>query len=235
MKMRVAFSFLVLALALSGPNLQAVAEPSAPVAEWIDDFDSPTLDSRWLWVNEDPSHWSLTERPGFMRITAQDGGQNLLLQNAPTDDYAVETRLLFEPTQNIQRAGLLLFQDFDNSFSLMRAFCGFPPGCVDNGIYFDHVEAGQPVGSNFAMTTSVTGEAYLRVERLGNAYTGYVSEDGEHWTLVGTHVAGVGFAPSMIGLFANYSSLGAGEIPADFDSFTLREDSERVYLPFISR
>jgi len=235
MMIRVASLFLVLVLALSGPYLQATAEPSAPVAEWADDFDSPALDSRWFWVNEDPSHWSLTERPGFMRITAQDGGQNLLLQDAPTADYAVETRLLFEPTQNIQRAGLLLHKDGNNLLSLMRAFCGFTPGCVDNGIYFDHIEAGQPVGSNFAMTTSVTGEAYLRVVRHGSAYTGYVSEDGEHWTLVGTHVAGVGFVPSMVGLFANYSQLGAGEIPADFDYFALREHSERVYLSFISR
>ena len=111
MKIRVAFSFLVLAVALSVLGLTAVAEPSAPAGGWTDDFDSPTLDSRWFWVNEDPSHWSLTERPGFMRITAQEGGENLLLQAAPADDYVIETRLLFEPTQNIQRAGLFIFQD----------------------------------------------------------------------------------------------------------------------------
>ena len=98
-------------------------------------------------MNEDPSHWSLTERPGFMRITAQDGGQNLLLQGALTGDYAVETHLLFEPTHNIQRVGLLLTQDGANHLWLMRAFCGYPGGCVGNGIYFDHIEAGQPVGA----------------------------------------------------------------------------------------
>jgi len=232
MKIHVVSSFLVLAFALSALTLTTAAEPSAPVAGWTDDFGSPTLDSRWFWVNEDPSHWSLTARPGFMRITAQDGGQNLLLQGAPAGDYVVETRLLFEPTQNIQRAGLLLRKDGDNSLWLMRAFNVWGAG---NGIYFDHIEAGQPVGGNFGMTTAVTGEAYLRVVRLGNAYTGYVSEDGEHWTLVGTHVAGIGFVPTVVGLAANYTPLGAGEIPADFDYFALREYSERVHLPFISR
>jgi xylan 1,4-beta-xylosidase len=235
MKIRVASSFLVLALALSALNRTAAAEPLAPAGGWTDDFDSPTLDGRWFWVNEDPSHWSLTERPGFMRIIAQEGGKNVLLQAASADDYVVEMRLLFEPTQNIQRAGLLLFQDFDNSLWLMRAFCGYPGGCVGNGIYFDHIESSQPVGSNFAMATSGSGEAYLRVVRVGKAYTGYVSEDGEHWTLVGTHVAGAGFVPPTVGLAANYSTIGAGEIPADFDYFALREYSERVYLPFISR
>jgi beta-xylosidase len=232
MKIHLASSFLVLALVLSALNLSAAAEPSAPAAGWIDDFDSPTLDSRWFWVSEDPSHWSLTAQPGFMRITTQEGGQNLLLQGAPAGDYVVETRLLFEPSESIQRAGLLLIQDGDNSLWLMRAYNGFGAG---NAIYFDHKEAGQPVGSNFEMTTSVTGEAYLRVVRLGNAYTGYVSEDGEYWTLVGTHVAGAGFVPTVVGLAANYTALGAGEIPADFDYFALREYSERVHLPFISR
>jgi hypothetical protein len=98
MKIRFASSFLVLTLALSALNLTAAAEPSTPAAGWTDDFDSPTLDSRWFWLDEDPTHWSLTARPGFMRIIPQEGGKNVLLQAAPADDYVIETRLLFEPT-----------------------------------------------------------------------------------------------------------------------------------------
>jgi beta-xylosidase len=236
MKIRVAFSFLVLAVALSVLVLTAVAEPSAPAGGWADGFDIPTLDSRWFWVNEDPSHWSLTERPGFMRITAQEGGKNVLLQAAPADDYVIETRLLFEPTQNIQRAGLFIFQDWDNSLALIRAYCDYgPPSCPGNAIYFDHVEAGQGVGSNFATTTPYTSDTYLRIVRQGQEYTGYVSEDDVHWTLIGTHVTEADFAPTAIGLRADYASLGAGEIPADFDHFRLNLLTELVMLPFIAR
>lgn len=34
---------------------------------FIDYFNSPELDSCWFWIREDNTHWSLTERPGWMR------------------------------------------------------------------------------------------------------------------------------------------------------------------------
>ena len=60
---------------------------------FVDNFDGPELDSCWLWVREDTSHWSLTERPGWMRIKTQPGriyyglGQNYLLRSRPTGDF----------------------------------------------------------------------------------------------------------------------------------------------------
>ena len=56
---------------------------------WRDDFDSPTLAPRWFWVREEPSHWSLSANPGYLRITTQAGGvysdtndqKNILLTN----------------------------------------------------------------------------------------------------------------------------------------------------------
>ena len=144
-----------------------------------------------------------------------------------------KTRLLFEPTQNIQRAGLFLIQDGDNKLELIRGYCDFgPPGCPGNAIFFDYAKDGA-AGNNFATTTAATGEAYLRIVRQGRAYTGYVSGDGVHWTLVGTHIAAADFAPIGVGLFANYTPLGAGEIPADFDYFTWNELSQHIYLPSI--
>lgn len=238
MQPRVAAGILILALALGALALPVAADPVGPAAAWTDDFDNPTLDPSWFWINEDPTHWSLTARPGFMRIIAQEGGNNILLQAAPAGDTTIETRLLFEPAHNIQRAGLFLLQDFDNSLTLMRAYCNYgSPGCPGNAIFFDHIEAGQPVGSNYAMTTSATGEAYLRIIARGRAYSGYVSEDGVHWTLVGTHVVAADFAPAAVGLMANYTALSpdTGEIPADFDYFAWRELSQRLYLPLIMR
>jgi beta-xylosidase len=236
MKARIPAAVLVLAFALGALALPAVAHLAVCAASWTDTFDGPTLDSRWFWLNEDPTHWSLTARPGFMRIIAQTGMNNFLLQAEPAGDYIVETRVLFEPAYNIQRAGLVLIEDGENSLWLMRAFCSYgPPGCPGNAIYFDHGEGGVPVGGNFAMTTTSTDEAYLRIVRHGRAYTGYVSEDGVHWTLVGTHITGAGFAPVGVGVAANYTPLDAGEIPADFDYFTWTELPQRLYLPLIMR
>jgi hypothetical protein len=224
MKQRIAFVLVALALPLSIWTFPALAAPGAPEATaWTDDFDSPTLDPRWFWLNEDPTHWSLTARPGFMRVTAQEGWTNLLLQAVPAGDYVVETHLLFEPTQNIQRAGLFLLQNGDNNLFLMRAFCGYGgPGCPGNAIFLDIMEDGAPVESVVPMTTVSTNEAYLRVVKKAQAYTAYISGDGAQWTLMSTHVAGADFAPTAIGLMADYTGQGAGEIPADFDYFSLK-------------
>ncbi len=72
---------------------------------FIDNFDSPELDSCWSWVSEDTSHWSLTERQGWMRIVTQEGyqqvGENLLLRQRPEGNFRVETKLSLHSTKSI--------------------------------------------------------------------------------------------------------------------------------------
>ncbi len=222
----------------------ASAAPSATLTyTWTDDFSTSTLDTHWSWVREDATHWSLTEHPGFLRITTQQGGllgpggdaKNLLVRDAPVGGFEIETRVFFTPTENFQIAGLLVYQDDDNFLMLGRAYCGFVPPCVGNGIYFDHEEQGNFVGSNYAMTTTLLGEAYLRIVRHGTVYTGYVSENGTNWTLVGAHTVVSGLVPSKVGLAAEPSYQDVTEIPADFDYLRLDDNSYRVLLPLMLR
>jgi beta-xylosidase len=240
--MRIKLAFIVgamtAALGVAGLVLVTLslagAAPLAPSAStWTDDFDASSLDGRWSWTYEDPTHWSLFARPGFLRITTQQENRNLLLQNAPAGDLKIQTRVLFTPTENFQQAGLLVYQDDSNQMALIRAFCDrAPPACVSNGIYFDRVEGGIPVGGSFPMTTAAQGEAYLRLIRKGSVYTGSFSTDGESWTLVGTHTAS--FTATRIGLSAR-NFTGAAEIPADFDFFRLDDNSFQVLLPLVIR
>jgi beta-xylosidase len=187
-----------------------------------DDFSGTMLDPLWSWVNEDASQWSLTARPGFLRIMTHNGpvgAKNLLLQTAPRGDYAFTTRLSFWPTQNYQFAGLVLWQDADNYLMLGRAYCDSPPPvCVGNGIYFDHIEADTYVGDNFSTSTIGQAEAYLRVIRRGSSYSGYYSEDGLNWTSIGSHTPSAGIELSSIGLTAAQDQHDI-QIPADFDFF----------------
>ena len=191
-----------------------------------DDFSAATLDARWWWVNPDPAKWSLTARPGFLRILTSSesvAGKNLALQNAPTGDYTVQTRLLFTPTTNYQKAGIVVYRDNANYLVLARQYCNEPaPTCVGNGIYFDRMEGGTGVGSNYALSTTKTGEAYLRIVKRGGTYTAYYSENGSTWTLVGAHTMGV--ALPYVGLTAVRDLLDA-QIPADFDYFDIAPPS----------
>jgi beta-xylosidase len=69
------------------------ASPAASSVTWTDNFSSTSLDSRWSWVREDPTHWSLAARPGFLRLTTQQtswSGNNLLVQNAPGGGYEIQ-------------------------------------------------------------------------------------------------------------------------------------------------
>jgi cytochrome c len=186
----------------------------------------------------------LTQRPGFLRITTQQGGllyssnnaKNVLVQNAPTAGFEIQTRLLFTPTEDYQQAGLLVYQDDDNFLMLIRLYCSpSPPLCVGNGIYFYHEVQGTPIGSSFPTTTTAPDEAYLRLVRDGEVYTGYVSEDGVDWTMLGQHTVSAGFMPAKIGVFASAGIQEAAEIPADFDFFSVTGDLCRVFLPIIMK
>lgn len=191
---------------------------------WQEDFADTTLADRWSWVREDSGNWSLTDRPGFLRITTQQGSgptaRNLLLQEAPIGDYVIETYLEFMPLENFNFAGLLLYLDDDNYLALGRAYCSPGDDCVGNGIYFDHISQSSFTGENFAMTTTDMEEAYLRVVKSGQVYIGYFSPDGETWTLVGAHTAR--FEPDRVGLLAQSSTASTANILADFDGFMVR-------------
>ena len=122
---------------------------------WCDYFDSTTLDPRWSWVREDPTHWSLTERLGYLRITTQRGdlyqtnndGKNLLLTPAPSGDFEVTTRVTINPSTNWQSARLFIYQDDDNHFEGTIDFSS------DIGItLFPHLTSKKKMKENFRRT-----------------------------------------------------------------------------------
>lgn len=236
---------LVTLVTLAATGLSTAAgyrASSGTTAIWHDDFNSATLNARWSWLREDPTHWSLTERAGFLRITTQKGGffsghnaKNVLLQDAPTGDFDVRTRVLFTPTDNIQSAGLIVYQDDDNYLAVLRAFCGFDPPCAGNAIYFDHADQGGLVGDNHATMLTPPGDAYLRLVRRDTTYTAYASSDGMLWTMLGTHTVSASFNAAKVGLFAHDADFGAPEINADFDFFSLDAMPHKVLLPLIAK
>ena len=220
---------LVAALALvlllsSAPSLAAPLEAQSAVPGsdpgWHDDFDSPSLDPRWFWVREDPSHWSLGANPGYLRITTQAGGvysdtndqKNILLTNAPVfDHYQITTRATISPTENFQYAALMVHQDDDNYVQLNRAYANGP------SVNFDIEISGQPTSYRLDVSAETV---YLRIAVIDGIYAGYYSLDGDIWTLVGQ--GGANLHNPKIGLTAANNLVGVTEIAADFDFFELK-------------
>lgn len=209
------------------PQGSAVAMGVAPEApNLMDDFGSTTLNAGWSWVREDNTHWSLTDRPGYMRIETEQGGligaanaKNLLLRSPLGGRYAISTRVIYKPDTNFQNAGLLVYQDDDNFLWLGRGYCDLP-NCKGNAIYFDHGEGGSFVGSNFGTAVTNKKEAYLKIEHKGLRYIGYYSADGVNWTKIGKHVVADTFTPK-VGIATSNGNQDTPDKNADFDFFRM--------------
>jgi regulation of enolase protein 1 (concanavalin A-like superfamily) len=194
--------------------------PSSDVP-FREDFDQG-LSPGWFWLGEDPGRWSLTERPGFLRILLDPAGcrsapTNAPLRPEPVGDYTVETLVEFTPVSNFQLAGLIVFQDDENYLKLGRAFCEGGSACIGNGVYFDSYFAGSFADANFATSTYNPSHIYLRLQRSGDVFTASYSEDGQNWGEIGQHSSAL--QPQGVGLFAGQSC--SGSIPADFDYFSI--------------
>lgn len=218
-------------------GLESSSSPLGTTITWTDDFNQLTLNDRWEWIFEVPSHWSLTAHPGYLRIITRKNfelNDNMLVQAVPEGDFSVQTRVLFYPTETFQFAGLLVFDDHPNYLRLGRGYCHpSPPDCVGNGIYFELVENYQLVGSLYATTVDDLEQAHLKILREGDQYTGYVSNDGQNWSEVGAHTVSPSFTPERIGLFASNGHQENTEINADFDYFTLSLTEPDSWLLFV--
>lgn len=187
-------------------------------AAWMDDFQGPALDPRWSWAREDPTHWSLSARPGFLRIITQTGGiyestekqKNLLLMPAPKGDFRIVTKCTIDPTENFQYAGLMVYQGRSNYVQINRAFTD------GNSFNFDVEADGTPINKRVPASATTF---YLRITKHGDTYTGDYSLDGEAWTMVGQGTASL--VESKVGICAANNLPGKPQISADFDFFKL--------------
>ena len=193
---------------------------------WIDPFDGTTLDSRWEWVREDPTHWSLTDHPGFLRITTQPGSisgsdnnaKNILLTNPDLADFKITTKVTFSPTENGQSAAIIVYQDDDNYIQLRRRY---NTADIVSFVY----EAGEDI-DGFGGLVSAT-DTYLRIIKVGDLYVGSYSVDGNTWIDLGKLYAS--FANPKVGLMT-FNEDATSEIPADFDYFQFDEPGKLLFV-----
>lgn len=87
------------------------------VPRTTDEFDSPTLGLQWQWwANYENNWYSLTARPGFLRLNAVSTAApadlfdrpNLLLQKFPAEKFVVTARLDLSHLADDERAGLVV-------------------------------------------------------------------------------------------------------------------------------
>jgi hypothetical protein len=194
------------------------------------EFDS-VLDNDWIWINENPEHWSLNEHFGALRVvshtsSAENDWENLLIRDAPSGYFDVVTQVSFTPTADDQKAGILIQLEEGGMISISRGYCqdeGEMP-CVGDGIYF----GGKEVDCKQSGLPTTADTVNLMLRKAGNDFVAYycVGDDltpEAPWVEVGRcHVTGV--KPTKVGLFVTGGDpQESPETPADFELVTLVE------------
>jgi hypothetical protein len=214
--------------------------PKMVSSPYDDEFNGPSLNARWSWYGEDSDRWSLTASPGNLRLVGTNADmwkscnnpKNLLLQQAPTGDFEVQTKLVIAPTVNYQQGGLLVFQDLDNYLKLDVVWNTTTQGGLSVEYIFE--QGGVPINEpNWPWISIHPSRVYfLKLAKSGDVYSGYFSLDGELWTQVGSWTTSVFISPK-IGLFslANNCSGNTPDISVDFDFFRVNTASGRITSP----
>ncbi|MBO9559708.1 MAG: glycoside hydrolase family 43 protein [Caulobacter sp.] len=225
------------------PGLPPAPWPAAPAWE---DFDGPDLplDFQWLRSPYPDQLFSLTARPGWLRLFGREtiGGtfrQALVARRQQAFCYSARTVMDFAPRHFQQAAGLVCYYGASKFHYL------FVSRDEENGRFVQVMSALPDSPQADAFTTPIPlpdeGLVHLRVEvdyeRLRFAF----SLDGEAWTwlpevfdasILSDEATSPG-APNFTGAFVGVACQdmsGAG-LPADFDGFGY---VEREYLETLS-
>ncbi|MCO8271636.1 ThuA domain-containing protein [Actinoplanes sp. TRM 88003] len=205
-----------------------------------DEFSGTALDKcRWDGIiREDAAAYRVAD--GALKVDISNGDiytgsntgpTNFFLQNAPSGDWTVETKvdgsLLNE---QYQQAGLIVYGDDDNYLKLDYVLDNTAGQTLSRRLEF-RSEIGAAVQDPQPQAGSLTsGIWYLRLAKVGTTYTGSYSADGTDWTAFQSLTnAAVGTTPK-VGLY----TLGANQTAsktASFDYFRLSTASADSTAP----
>jgi beta-xylosidase len=188
-----------------------------------DDFDGTTLDGAWTWLRPDPAaHLDAGQLQWPTQAADLVGTANtagVLLRNAPTGNYVVETKvhldLGVDAVRNYEQAGLVAY-DGDDQFLRLCTVSIWNTRQVEFGKeipYSGQTSFGSTVFGTPAPTT------WLRLAHTVNAagehlFRAGMSVDGRHWVWGGTWTLPAGPTP-RIGLVSQGGNNPA--VTAGFD------------------
>lgn len=180
--------------------------------EVVDNFDSPTLDMTWMTLRTAASDlYSLAETPGYLTLKCADVSASekktpaFITRRMQHHKFECSTRMLFEPSDDKEAAGLLLFKDEGHQYFFCMSKIGDKKYLSLKQIgEKEQTLASQEIDSN-------ENDFYLKVVSQGIGYDFYYSLNGsKKWDLLckdidasylSTAKAG-GFTGTTIGMFA---------------------------------
>lgn len=213
--------------AANGIVKEKIKAPKLPVHSWPkdsvrDDFDSNKIDLCWNFIrNPHPEDWSLTARPGFLRLNGSD--KSFKEKDSPAfvcrrqTGYNIEmaAKIDFTPTASNEEAGLVIRGNDQNHYDL---FVTYSEGkrVVMLRKYLKNKDQGT------VYKEIPEGDIVLKITATKYEYCFWAGKEGGEMQLVGTaSTQGIsikeihGFTGAYVGMYAS----GNGKRntnPADF-------------------
>ena len=178
---------------------------------YVDRFDSPTLDMRWMYLrNPDLSAYNLGSNG--LSIKASDANIHqvkpitAVFRRQQHNTFTAETEVMFTPANDKELAGFALLQNEQYNFTFGKTKVGGRTAIVLTRAEKNNVV----IGSKFLCEKCADKPVKLRIHGDGRYYDFSYSLDGSTWNIIAqgvdavnlsTHQSG-GFIGACIGLYA---------------------------------
>jgi hypothetical protein len=127
---------------------------------FFDDFDGPTLDERWVVTPSLASRYSLSERPGYLRVKHAESSTYILTDIPATNEMLFEIKNDYKPVVSNDIGGIVVYKTSTDRVELIE--------------YYDPI------------LDATRNYLYVRMYKSGDVFDGYGSQDGILWELIGS-------------------------------------------------
>ncbi|MFC4402705.1 glycoside hydrolase family 43 protein [Gracilibacillus xinjiangensis] len=205
------------------PKLKEHKWPALPAH---DPFESEVLEDRWNFLRTPRGDfWSLTERPGYLRLKAkketmtEEENPAFVGRRQQHIDFMAQTVMEFVPKEENETAGLVLLQNHDYQIRMEVIL-------EDNLSYIQLIRREAGKDELVAKQKMATEKVYLKVEAEGQSYHFYYAETAFDWITLAVNVDGTilstdkagGFIGAYMGMYCSANGKESNNY-ADFDWF----------------
>ena len=190
-----------------------------------DFFNSETLNPEWQLLGYSPAlPYSLSARPGWIRLTEKNR-HNTIVKSDAEHNYALITRLDFQPEDSTHEAGLRIMTGLQTLRARLASTVNRQGTRV---IRFGFNR------TDYESENRIGNVVWLKLVRVNHGLTGFFSADGRSWAQVGESVNVSSMdvqQPSYNAFTGNRQGLYViGKRPADFDLYIYRD----AYTPILA-